>query len=115
MTGFKHSHTLASMNARKQKSTVTSKKKIGKSFKKRLRNLDQFQESFQFQLPNGQTSLPSYVGAFFSSVMMLLLICYGGLELITLWTNANSTITTNEVDSYFDGFYEFNLDKRPGL
>ena len=47
--------------------------------------------------------------------MILLLICYGSLEMITLWTNANSTITTNEVDSYFDAFYEFSLDKKPGL
>ena len=115
MTGLRRSDTLASLHARRQKSTGTGKKKIGKSFKKRLRSLDQFQESFQFQLPNGQKTLPSYVGAFFSSVMMLLLFTYGGLELITLWTNANSTITTNEVDSFFDGFYEFDLDKKPGL
>ena len=47
--------------------------------------------------------------------MILMLISYGGLEFITLMTNANSTITTNEVDSYFDGYYEFDLDKAPGL
>ena len=59
--------------------------------------------------------MPSYVGAFFSSIMLLMLISYGGLEFITLMTNSNSTITTNEVDSYFDGYYEFDLDKSPGL
>ena len=47
--------------------------------------------------------------------MLLMLFVYGGLEFITLMTNGNSTITTNEVDSYFDGYYSFDLDKAPGL
>ena len=66
-------------------------------------------------MPNGSNSLKTYVGGFFSSVMLLMLLFYGGMELLTLMTNGNSTITTNIVDSYFDGYYEFNLDKKPGL
>ena len=47
--------------------------------------------------------------------MFLLLIFYGGMELLTLRTNGNSTITTYQIDSYFDSYYEFQLDKLPGL
>ena len=63
-----------------------------KSVGKTIRKIDQFQESFHFQLPNGSSTLPTYQGAFFSTIMFLILIFYGTMELLTLSTNGNSTI-----------------------
>ena len=48
-------------------------------------------------------------------ILILLLILYGGLEVFTLVQRSNTNITLNEVDSYFDNFYEFQFDKAPGL
>ena len=51
------------------------------------------------------------MGALFSVLLIGLLAFYGGMELILLLQSGNSIITTNEVDSYYDSFYEFKLDK----
>ena len=47
--------------------------------------------------------------------MFLILIFYGLMEFMTLRENGNSTIMTYQIDSYFDSYYEFQLDKLPGL
>ena len=66
-------------------------------------------------MPNKHHSLPSYTGLFFTSVLFLILLSYGGLELATVKQYGNTTITVNSIDTYFDSSYEFDLDKGDGL
>ena len=78
-------------------------------------SIDLFRESFQFQLPNGQSSLPSFTGTFFSMWLIFFLLLYGCLEMATVVMRSNSDVFLVEVDSYFDDTYVFESDKLPGL
>ena len=62
-------------------------------------------------MPNGREALPSHIGCMCSIVMILLMLTYSALELITLYTNDGSIISSHTVLNHFDSDYEFNSDK----
>ena len=47
--------------------------------------------------------------------MFILLLFYGGLELITLFSHGDSIVTNNGEDSYFKDTDVFMFDKQPGF
>ena len=76
-----------------------------------LLNLDAFQSTLHFNLPNGIDSLPSWIGFGFTVILFTILGIYGALEMLKLVKHNDSYIVHTSKRSYFDDKYEFNLDK----
>ena len=74
-----------------------------------------FAQDFEFALPTGSRSLPSYTGTFFSASLIILLIFYGVMELVALVAFGDSIITAYEIDSHFTSQDIFDIDKAPGI
>ena len=86
-----------------------------KNSEQSLMQYDLFKTRFEFQLPNGYEALATKSGLICTIFLYTVLIAYGLIQAITVATWANSIITNNVIDSYYQDDYVFNLDKQPGL
>ena len=103
-TGFKSmksNHSVAEINP--------------KNTKQNIMQYDLFKHRFEFQLPNGYEALATRSGFICTIFLYFVLIAYGLIQAITVATWANSIITNNVIDSFYQDDYVFNLDKKPGL
>ena len=66
-------------------------------------------------MPNGYESLATRSGCFCTLILGFVLLAYGVIQAITVATWANSIITNNVMDSFYQDDYVFDLDKKPGL
>ena len=116
------SHAARSQAARsrasRQKSGISSHSvadAVPKSSRRDYMQYDLFKRRFDFQLPNGYESLATKSGCFFTLILLIVLFAYGLLQAVTVATWANSIITNNVIDSFYQDDYVFDLDKKPGL
>ena len=88
------------------------KKKGGGGLSDKVLNLDMFPSPFFFTLPNGQNSLPSKCGLFVTVILFITITFYGVTQLVTLSAYGNTTVMNNNIDSFYDEEYVFDLDKK---
>ena len=69
-----------------------------------------FQTPFHFNLPTGSETFPTWEGFAFSVLLVIVLGVYGIVQMMTLLQYNNSIITVNEIDSYYEQDYIFDLD-----
>ena len=108
-SGITHQDTTISLEQKRstRKTYAFIRASTARSFMEKILYIDIFQESFQFQLPNGESSLPTYTGCFFSTILYFMVLLYGSLELAAVIARDNSDVTFLEIDTYFNDSYVF--------
>ena len=67
----------------------------------KLLSFDTFGEAFNFKLPGGKDTYQTWLGTFFTLIVTLVLIFYGGLQIQRLAIYGETVVTMSVRDSNF--------------
>ena len=67
----------------------------------KLLSFDTFGEAFNFKLPGGNDTYQTWLGAFFTFIVTVILIFYGGLQIQRLAIYGETVVTMSIRDSHF--------------
>ena len=69
--------------------------------KDKILGIDTFGEAFNFKMPGGNDTYNTGLGAFFTLIVLVVLLFYGGLQMQRLAIYGETVVTMSVRDSYF--------------
>ena len=70
--------------------------------KDKILGVDTFGEAFNFKMPGGEDTYKTGLGAFFTLIVLIVLIFYGGLQIQRLAIYGETVVTMSLRDSFFN-------------